>query len=304
MVGGSSRAANDLRKEKSAPTKAVMSIQSTAPAKSIPRPFASSSKRSLGGLKISIRMSDHRLDILESVSLMEVSLDIEDKRKDVGNYRIVRFLLKLIILPTDVLTFEEAGGVFRIQNSYDSLLRILIREVRRLSKEAEEKATQTNRRTDDAQLSRLKDEDETRSLRERMKQLESELAKTEARVPRERKVGRARAEGARIEAVEAFHTSKEFHNIKMDFASLSYLQGGIDLKEKVRRIFPNLNLDLLESDDEEAKKVESRKVQMKDVLSPARDDPTVEDVASVLPPVIITLLDQAEIDESRAPDKA
>ena len=43
----------------------------------------------------------------------------------------------------------------------------------------------------------------------------------------------------------------------MDFTSLSYLQGGIDLKEKVRRIFPDLNLDLLESDDEEAEESDS-----------------------------------------------
>ncbi|KAG1359140.1 hypothetical protein COCNU_08G005860 [Cocos nucifera] len=199
MIGGSSRMANAPRKEKSASAKAVMPTRS---------------------------------DIPESVSPVEVSLDIEDKRKGLIDYRVVRSLLKSVILSTDVQTFEEVGGVFRIQNSYNSLLRLIhhvdhfievIREVRRLSKKVEEKAAHANRRADDAQLSRLKVEDEIRSLRERVKQLESKLTKAEARVLGEREAGKARAEAARIEAVEAFHVSKEFHNIKADFASLSYL---------------------------------------------------------------------------------
>ncbi|KAG1354151.1 hypothetical protein COCNU_07G002630 [Cocos nucifera] len=157
---------------------------------------------------------------------------------------------------------------------------------------------------DDAQLSRLKIEDETRSLRERVKLLESELTKAEARVLEERKVGKARAEAARIEAVEAFRTSKEFWNIKADFASLSYLQGGIDLKEKIRRIFLDLNLDLLESNDEEIEKAEGRKIQMEDVFSPACDDLTTEDAALVPPPAVIILPDQAKVGKSGALDRA
>ncbi|KAG1334469.1 hypothetical protein COCNU_03G005880 [Cocos nucifera] len=98
--------------------------------------------------------------------------------------------------------------------------------------------------------------------------------------------------------IEAFRALEEFCNIKADFASLSYLQGGMDLKEKVRRIFLDLNLDLLESDDEEAKKVEGREIQMEDVFSPAHDDLAAEDAVSAPPPTVITLPDQAEVDKS------
>ncbi|KAG1346631.1 hypothetical protein COCNU_06G004600 [Cocos nucifera] len=283
MVGGSSRAANSSRKEKSMPMKAVKSIWSVALRESIPRPFASSSKRSSDGLKISIRMFGHGSDVSESVSLMKVFSNTEDKRKGIGDYRVARSLLKSLVHHVD--HFAE-----------------IIREIRCLSKEAEEKAAQANRRTDDAQLSRLKAEDEIRFLRKNVKQLESEPTKAEARVLGERKVGKAQAESAKVEAVEAFHASKEFYNIKMDFASLSYLQGGIDLKEKVRRIFPDLNLDLLESNDEEVEEVQDQKIQMKDVFNPAHDDLIVEDAASIPPPAVIILPDQAEVDKSRALD--
>ncbi|EHA8591340.1 hypothetical protein COCNU_scaffold044868G000010 [Cocos nucifera] len=267
MVGGSSRAANTLRKEKSTSVKAMMSVRSTAPVESVPRPSTSSSKRSSGGPKISIRMFGRGPDILGSVSLVEVSLDIEDKKKGTDDYRVARSLLKSIILPTDVQTFEEVVSAFPIQDSYDSLLRLVyyvdhfaevIREVRRLSKKADEKAAQANQRADNA----------------------------------------------RVESIEAFRTLEEFSNIKADFASLSYLQGGIDLKEKIQRILLDLNLDLLESDDEEVEKVEDQKIQMEDVFSPARDDPTVEDATLVPPPAIITLPNQAKVSKSRAVDGA
>ncbi|KAG1327832.1 hypothetical protein COCNU_01G017660 [Cocos nucifera] len=111
-------------------------------------------------------------------------------------------------------------------------------------------------------------------------------------------------EATRVEVVEAFRASKKFCNIKMDFASLSYLQGGIDLKEKVQRIFSDLNLDLLESDDEEAEEVEGWKIQMKDVFSPMRDDLAVEDAPSVPSQTIIILSDQMEVGEFRALDGA
>ncbi|KAG1326650.1 hypothetical protein COCNU_01G005840 [Cocos nucifera] len=148
---------------------------------------------------------------------------------------------------------------------------------------------------DDAQLSRLKAENEIRSLRERVKLLESELTKAETRMLGEREAGKAQAEAARIEAVEAFCASEEFRNIKVDFASLSYLQRGTNLKEKVQRIFPDLNLDLLESDDEEIEEAEGREIQMEDVFSPVCDNLTVEDAMSVPSPGVITLPDQAEV---------
>ncbi|KAG1334981.1 hypothetical protein COCNU_03G011000 [Cocos nucifera] len=209
VIGGSSRAANALRKEKSASAKVVTPIRSAAPRESVRRPSTSSFKRSSGGPKISIRMSDCGPNILESVSPVEVFLDTEDKRKGIGDYHLIHHV--------------------------DHFIEV-IREVRHLSKKIEEKAVQAHRRADDAQLSRLKIEEETRSLRKRVKQLESKLTKTEAQVLGEREAGKARAEAARIKAVEAFRALKEFHNIKMDFALLSYLQGGIDLKEKVQNV--------------------------------------------------------------------
>ncbi|KAG1347542.1 hypothetical protein COCNU_06G013710 [Cocos nucifera] len=291
MVRGSLRAANAPRKEKSMPTKAMTTVRSAAPVESVPRPSTSSSKRSSSGPKISIRMSDRGFDVPGSVSPVEVFLDTEDKRKDIGDYRVARSLLKSVILPTNLV------------HHMDHFIEV-IREVRHLSKEAEEKAAQANRRTDDAQLSRLKAEDETKYLRERVKQLKSKLTKVEARVLGEREARKAWAEATRIEAVKAFRASEEFRNIKVDFASLSYLQGGIDLKEKVRRIFPDLNLNLLESDDKKAEEVEGRKIQMEDDFSPARDDLTAEDAASVPPSAIIILSDQVEVGESRTLDGA
>ncbi|KAG1335341.1 hypothetical protein COCNU_03G014600 [Cocos nucifera] len=250
--------------------KDVTPLQSAASGETIPRPFASSFKRSLGGPKISIRMSDRRSNISGSISSVEVPSDIEDKRKDIGDYRIAHSLLKSIILPTDVQAFEEVGGAFRIQDSYDSLLWAA---------------------------------GEIRSLKERVKLLEFELTKAEARVLGEREVGKARAEVVRVEVVQAFRASKEFRNIKMDFASLSYLQRGINPKKKVWRIFSDLNLDLLESDEEEAEGAKDRKIQMEDIFSPVRDN-VVEDAALVPPSAVIDLPDQAMVDESGAPDRA
>ncbi|KAG1370944.1 hypothetical protein COCNU_16G000380 [Cocos nucifera] len=311
-VGGSSVVINSLRKEK-ALVKDVMLLQSAAPGETVHRPSASSSKRSSGGPKISIRMSNRGPNIPRSVSPIEVPLDTEDKRKGIDDYRVAHSLLKSVLLPANIQAFEEAGGAFRIQDFYDSLLWLVhhvdhfakvIREVQCLSKEAEEKAAHANRRADDAQLSRLKVEDETRSLREMVKLLEFELTKAEAWVLGEREARKVRAEAIRVEAVQAFHASEEFRNIKEDFASLSYLQGGIDLKEKIQRIFSDLNMDLLESDDKEAEGAEGRVIQMEDIFSPMRDDLAIEDGALVPPPAVIDLSDQAMVGESGAPDEA
>ncbi|KAG1371694.1 hypothetical protein COCNU_16G007880 [Cocos nucifera] len=284
MVGGSSRVANAPRKEK-ASVKAVTPLRFAAPGESVPQSSASSSRRSSGGPKISIRMSDHGPDVLRSVSPMKVSSDIEDKRKGLSDYRVARSLLKSVILPTDIQTFEEVGGAFHIQDSYDSLFWLIhhVDHFVEIIREAKE---------------------ESKSLKERVKQLEFELTKAEAWVLGEREAEKAQAEAVRVEAVEAFDASKEFHNIKMDFASLSYLQGDIDLKEKVWRIFSDLNLDLSESDDEKAEEAEGREIQMKDVFSPARDDLAAEDAALVPPPAVIILPNQVEVGESGALDEA
>ena len=71
-------------------------------------------------------MSSHRLDPPVGTSLIEVALDIEDRRKGIDDYRIAQSLLKSIILPADVRNFKEAWGTFRIQDSYDSILRMSI----------------------------------------------------------------------------------------------------------------------------------------------------------------------------------
>ncbi|KAG1337720.1 hypothetical protein COCNU_04G000260 [Cocos nucifera] len=204
MVGGSSRVGNAPRKEKSALVKVVTSIRSAAPMESVPRSSTSSFRRSSGGLNIFIQMSNRRSNVSESVSSVEVSSDIEDKRKGVDDYRVARSLLKLIILSTDVQTFEEVEDVFRIQDSYDSLLR-LIHHVDHFAEVIREA------------------EDEIRSLKERVKQLKFELTKAKARMLGEKEVRKVWKEAARVEAVEAFRTSEEFYNIKVDFASLFYL---------------------------------------------------------------------------------
>ena len=93
----------------------------------------------------------------------------------------------------------------------------------------------------------------------------------------------------------------EFHDIKAEFASASYLQGGKDLKEKIRKNFPDLNLGLLESDEEEVEEAKDREVWMEDLFSPTCKDHITEDAASA-PPTVIILLNQAKIDESGAPE--
>ena len=88
----------------------------------------------------------------------------------------------------------------------------------------------------------------------------------------------------------------EFHDIKAEFFLTSYLHGGEDL-EKMKKLFSNLNLNLLESDDEEVEEAEGRRVQMEDLFSPTCEDHIAEDAASAPPPVVIILPDQAEVDK-------
>ena len=56
------------------------------------------------------------------------------------------------------------------------------------------------------------------------------------------------------------------------------------------KLFLDQNLDLLESDDEEAEEAEGREVQMEDLFNPTREDHITEDAASALPLVVIVLL--------------
>ncbi|KAG1361791.1 hypothetical protein COCNU_10G000100 [Cocos nucifera] len=206
-------------------------------------------------------MSIHGPDPPMDTSSIEVASDIEDRRKGIDDYRVARSLLKLIILLADVSNFEE------LIHHVDHFVEV-IRKVQRLSKEAEEKADQATRRVNDTQLSWLKAEDENRMLKEKIKQLEIEL-------------------------------SKARHDVKARL--LVEKEEGEDLKEKIKKIFPDPNLGLLESDDEEAK---DHEVQMEDLFNPTYEGQIVEDTTSTPPPAVIILPDQAEVGESGALDRA
>ncbi|KAG1347758.1 hypothetical protein COCNU_06G015870 [Cocos nucifera] len=229
IVRGSSGPINVPRKEISALAKAMVLLRSATPMEPALRASASYSKRSLGGPKISIRMSNHGPNVL------------------------------------------------------------------RPSKDAKEKAAQATRRADDAHLSKLKMEDENWLLKEEVKQLESELAKArldaEAWVLAKKEARKEQIEATKVAVVEAFRSSTELCDIKMEFALASYLQGGEDLKEKIRKNFPYLNLGHLESDEDVVEEVEDRKVWMEDIFSPTHEDYMAKDVASAPPPTVIVLPD-------------
>ena len=61
---------------------------------------------------------------IETLPLVGVASDVEAQgsRKDIGNYRIVRTLLRSAIAPTDKEALDAEGGAFRVHDSYDSLL--------------------------------------------------------------------------------------------------------------------------------------------------------------------------------------
>ncbi|KAG1330661.1 hypothetical protein COCNU_02G006290 [Cocos nucifera] len=83
-------------------------------------------------------------------------------------------------------------------------------EARHISKEAEEKANQVNRRADDAKLSKLKVEEE---LKKKVKQLKSKLLKTrsyfEAQLDAEKKKKREELEASKIATIKAFKYSSK-----------------------------------------------------------------------------------------------
>ncbi|KAG1364442.1 hypothetical protein COCNU_11G012690 [Cocos nucifera] len=178
-------------------------------------------------------------------------------------------------------------------------------KARHISKEVEEKANQANRRTDDAELSKLKAEEK---LKKEVERLEFELSKyrsdVEVWLDAEKKKYEEKLEAAKAAIVEAFKSSIEFRDIKIEFSSVSYLQGVEDLKEKLKN-FPNFNLGLLDSDgEEEVGKVDDKEIHMEDLFSSAHEDQMVEDGASAPPPNVIILFDHVEVGESRFPDRA
>ena len=108
-----------------------------------------------------------------------------------------------------------------------------------------------------------------------------------------------------VAAVEAFRSSAEFWDIKMEFGLISYLQGIEDFKEKVRSHFSDLKLGSLELDgEEEIREVGDEGLRVEELFSPIHEDWATEDVASALPPAVIILSDHAEADESHAPEGA
>ena len=63
----------------------------------------------------------------------------------------------------------------------------------------------------------------------------------------------------------------------MEFASLSYIQGVEDFKEKVRNHFSDLNFGFLESDSEEEVHEVEDEVRVEDLFSLAREYRAVEE---------------------------
>ncbi|KAG1327540.1 hypothetical protein COCNU_01G014740 [Cocos nucifera] len=141
-------------------------------------------------------------------------------------------------------------GPFKVVHHVDHFAEV-IWEVWRVSKEAKEKATEATHKADDAQLSKLKAEEENRSLKEEVKRLESELAKAQA--------------DAEAQLLAEKNASKE----KVEAAKVV---GAKDFKGKVKKNFLDLNLDLLELDCEEIGEVRGKEIYMEDLFSPARED--------------------------------
>ena len=107
-------------------------------------------------------------------------------------------------------------------------------EAWQILREAEEKAAQAIHRADDAQLYKLKAEEENKSLQAEMKQLEFELTKarpdTEVRLSVKKNKCKEKLEAAEVIVVKAFWSSIEFWDLKVEYGSASYLQGIKDFK--------------------------------------------------------------------------
>ena len=101
--------------------------------------------------------------------------------------------------------------------------------------------------------------------------------------------------------VEAFKSSVEFCDVKVDFGVASYVQGIADLKENVKKMALDFDLSLLESDDEEeAGEGGDEDLQVEDLFSLKQEDWRVEEVVSVPLLAIIVLFDQAEVEDPLA----
>ncbi|KAG1369781.1 hypothetical protein COCNU_15G001470 [Cocos nucifera] len=169
-------------------------------------------------------------------------------------------------------------------------------EAQHISKEAEEKA---NRRADDVELSKLKVEEE---LKKEVKRLKSELLKTrsnfEARLDAEKKKHGEELEASKIATIEAFKSSSELRDIKLEFGSLSHLQRIEDLKAKVKKVLSDFDLGLLKLDDEEVSKGGDSEIRIENLFSLAHEDQMPEDAASAPSSAMIVLSDHAEVGES------
>ncbi|KAG1363282.1 hypothetical protein COCNU_11G001090 [Cocos nucifera] len=217
--------------------------------------------------------------------LVEVppSAEAQDNRSGLDDYWVARSLIQSILLPTDVETVDHEGGAFWVQDSYDFLLWLThhldhfsdaIREARRISKEAVEKANQANKRADDVELSKLKAEKE---LKKETKRFNSKLLKArlnfEDQLNAEKKKFEEKLEASKITTIKAFKSLKELQNIKLEFGLLSYLQGTEDLKVKLKRILPDFGLGLLKSDGkEEVAEGKDGEIRMEDFFCPAQGD--------------------------------
>ncbi|KAG1347406.1 hypothetical protein COCNU_06G012360 [Cocos nucifera] len=202
---------------------------------------------------------------------MEVppSAGARDNKSGLDDYWIARSLIQSILLPADVKTMDCKGGAFRLAHHLDHFSD-MIRKAWCISKEAEEKVYQANRRANDVELSKLKAEEE---LKKETKRFNSELPKARSDfkvwLNIEKKKFEEKLEASKIATIKAFKSSKELRNIKLEFGSLSYLQGAKDLKVKLKRILLGFNLGLLKSDcEEEVAEGRDGEIRMEDLFSP------------------------------------
>ena len=88
--------------------------------------------------------------------------------------------------------------------------------------------------------------------------------------------------------VEAFHFLEEFMATKLEFTVDSYLEGFPDCKAKVKCLFPDINLSLLDTDKEGASVKEG-------IGSGGAEDMPIEDAGVGPQPSLVIVLSELDI---------
>ncbi|KAG1362618.1 hypothetical protein COCNU_10G008370 [Cocos nucifera] len=143
-------------------------------------------------------------------------------------------------------------------------------------------------------------DEEVRSLKAKLKAMEAKVAQAWGQVEAQLTEGlqamvsqwEKELESKKAAAVEAFHSSKEFTIIKLEFASESHMQGLADHKMKVRCLFLDLDFSLLDIDEEDDKDGDEAK---------GAD----EGASALQPPLVVKASEpEAPTEERGAPTKA